>query len=82
MPDLPRFLTFDDPVRLKRGQHAVNGGGGLIGLGSQFRQRHTGAFTDGPENRHGAIKRLNGVLVGLVIEGFWPSPWAGLLHLI
>ena len=77
---LARFFHLDHAMALQGDQGAVDRGDGLTGFPGQVRQGQAGAGGQMAEHVQPPVQRLDGVLVGLVVESLRPAarvsvPW-------
>ena len=80
VPCLLDRVLFDDGAARERGEHAVGGGRGLVEGGRDLAERHAARGGEAVEDHHRAVERLDGVLVGLVVEGAGAAAGASFGH--
>ena len=78
VPKLTGVFQLDHATGRQRDQRTADGGDGLTGFPGRIGQRQAGIGED-LQQAQGAVQRLNGVLLGLVVEGLRAAP--GVLRL-
>jgi hypothetical protein len=73
MPGLRGVFGFHHAMRLQGDEGAEDGGDGLTGGFGEFRKCEARMGGEQGKEAKRAVERLNGILIGLVVEGLWAA---------